>query len=207
MADSLIREVDEALRADKIDQFWAKYRAAILFFCVALVVATAAVSMWNHYQEKRGGALMLRFAEAQVLFESGTLDEAAAGYAAIAADTSGELRDLAQLWQARALISAEKTSAAVPVLKDAASNGKSLWADIACLRLAGIDAKEATCLSDGKASPLASEKAQWAAASQWAAGDHDGAIASIEKQIADAATSPDARARLSQWLLSMKAQK
>ena len=201
MADSLLREVDEALRADRAMNWWSTHRTRIIMVAVALVVGTAVNSGWQHYREVQGGKVLTQFLENQKLMDSDKAAVAAEGFAAIAHAHRGELRDLAQVWQARALVVAGKKDDAIRVLQSV-SAGKSLWSDIACLRLAGLDATQAMCLSAVHVSPLLGERAEWAAAQAWSNGERDAAIASLEKQSVDAATSQETRARLTHSVAS-----
>ena len=205
MADSLLKEVDQAMRADRAAALWAKHRQTVIMCVVALILGTAANSAWQYIRETRGAEKMLAFSESQKLLVAGKPADAAKAFAAIADDSRGELHDLARIWQARALSTQGKKPEAISALKQAVA-GDSVWADIACLRLAGLDSKESSCLSAQKNSPLATTRAEWDAANMWAKGDSKAAIASIEAQIADKDTSDAARDRLTQWLAGMKAQ-
>jgi hypothetical protein len=189
MADNLLQEVDQALRADHAAALWAKHRNTIIAAIAGVILLTAANSVWQHFREVRGGETLQALIESQKLLDDGKPAEA-----------------LALVWQSRALMAQGKKTEAVDALKIAVADGDSLWADIACLRLGGLDAKAATCLDAKKNSPLASTRAEWAAAQAWAKGDRKVAIASIEKLIADKDTSAEARERLAQWLASMNAQ-
>lgn len=206
MADNLLREVDEALRADRAAAFWQKNRSLIVTVVLALILGTAANSAWQKYREVQGGKTLAQFSEGQKQFGEGKSTEAAETFAAIANGASGEQAALARIWQARALVQAGKKDEAITALK-AAVGGSSLWSDVACLRLAGLDAAAAKeCLNAKANSPLAGERAQWAAAEQWAAGDAAGAMARLEQLIADEKTGQDVRAQLMQWVAIMKAQ-
>ncbi|MFZ4540607.1 MAG: hypothetical protein ACOYNL_02205, partial [Rickettsiales bacterium] len=167
----------------------------------------AANSIWQHQRAKKGGEMLLQLTEAQKLLEGGKADEAATQFGVIAADARGEFKDLALVWKSRALLAANKKLEAIEALKNAVADGSSLWTDVACLRLAGLDAKAAeTCLNAKANSPLAATRAEWSAANLWAKGDHAGAIAAIEKIMADKNTDTESRERLQQWLNSMKQQ-
>lgn len=206
MADSLLQEVDQALRADRAAALWSKHKRTVIALAVALVLAAAGDSAWQHYREHRGGQQMEKLVASQKLLEAGKAEEAAKGFGEVAASNSGDLKSLALIWQSRALVKAEKKDEAMKALTEAAK-GASLWADVACLRLAGLDVMAAKpCLSSTAASPLAGERAEWAAAGNWAAGDVAAAIASLEKLIADENTTQEARSRMMQWLAAMKAQ-
>lgn len=208
MADSLLKEVDDALRADKMGELWRKNKPVVIAFIAALILGTAANSAWQHYREQKGGRMLGMLSENQQLLEHGKADEAAKGFKTIADGASGEFKDLALVWESRALYAAGKKDEAVAPLKEAVAGGGNLWADIACLRLAGLDSKAATpCLASTSTSPLAGTRAEWSAANQWAAGDVDGAMAAITKQLQNKDLTQDSRTRLTQWLAMMKSQK
>ncbi len=207
MADSLLSEVDADVRAERAAQLWARYRRP-LFTAIALIIAlTAADSIWQHFAEKRGGALLMRFTEAQALYDQGKAKEAADAFAAIASDARGETKTMAELWQGRALTAANDTAGAIAVFTTASSGTPGLWADLACLRLASLDSVAATtCLTSGKETPLLNQRREWEAATLWSAGKHDEAIAILEELATSADTSAAARARISQWLGTMHAE-
>ena len=208
MADQLLQEVDDALRADKIHEWWRTNKNTLIAFIAALILGTAANAAWQHYREVKGGHMLAALSENQQLLAKGKAEDAAAGFKKIADGASGEFKDLALVWESRALFAAGKKTEAAAPLKEAVATGGNLWSDIACLRLAGLDAKAAApCLQSASSSPLASTRAEWSAANLWASGDKDGAMASIEKQLANKDPTQDSRERLTQWLASMKAEK
>ncbi len=208
MADSLLKEVDEALRADRAAAWWKKNRTSIVVFIVALILGTAANSLWQTHRETKGGELLAALSDAKQLLESGKAAEAASGFKTIADGASGEVKDLALVWQSRAHVAAKQNAEAIAALKTAVTDGHGLWADIACLRLAGLDATAAApCLADTTASPLAATRAEWSAANLWAGGKTDDAQTALTQLMTNPETSPDTRARLAQWLASMHAQK
>ncbi len=206
--DSLLREVNDAVRADRALALWNRYRPTVVALVVAVILLTAANSAWHYYRQAQGAKALTQLIESQQLLEAGKAQDAAQGFAAIAQNHSGELRDLARVWQARALLAAGQKETAIAVLTAAATGGHSLWTDMACLRLAGLDAKAATpCLSAPTATPLVGERAQWSAATQWSLGERDAAVAGIEKLIGAETTTQESRAQLLEWLTIIKAQK
>lgn len=206
MADSLLREVDEALRADRASALWQKHRSVIITFAVVLILGTAANSLWQAHRKTQGGERFAALSMNEQLLASGKAEEAAQGFKKVAAEASGEVKALALVWQSRAHVAAKQPEQAISALQAAVAQGHSLWADIACLRLAGLDAKAAApCLAANEKSPLAATRAEWSAANLWAEGNTAQAIAALERHAADPDTSPEARARVTQWLTSMKA--
>lgn len=208
MADSLLQEIDEALRADRASAWWHKNRRSVIAFAAALVLGTAANVVWQNHREAKGGETLLALSEAQHLLDAGKAKEAALAFGAIAEKSGGDAQALARVWQARAHLAANDKDSAIKALKLAADGGHGLWADIACLRLAGLDAPgAATCLNANARSPLGATRDEWAAANLWVEGKTDEAIARIERLIASPETSTETRARLQQWLVGIEAQK
>ena len=206
MADHLVQEVDDALRADRVEAWWRANKTSVITFIVALILGTAANSAWQHYREVKGGHMLAELSVNQQLLAQGKNEDAANGFKAIADSASGEFQDLALVWESRALVAAGKKDEAVEALKRAVAGSSNLWSDIACLRLAGLDATAAApCLAAPGASPLASIRAEWSAANQWATGDKAAAMTAIEKQLENKDITDDSRERLTQWLAVMKA--
>ena len=208
MADSLVKEVDDALRADRMNAWWRQNKKAVIAFIMLLIAATAANSIWQHYREVKGGHMLAMLSMNQKLLEQNKAEDAAKGFKTIADGASGEFKDLALVWESRALLKAGKKAEAIEPLKLAVASGSSLWADIACLRLAGLDATAATpCLAAQTKSPLASTRAEWSAATLWATGDTQGAMAAIDHQLGSKNLTADSRERLMQWRASITAAK
>lgn len=49
----LFREVDEALKQEKMELFWQKYKNYIIIFCVSLVLGTAISVFWKQHKESQ----------------------------------------------------------------------------------------------------------------------------------------------------------
>ena len=204
--DGLLREVDADMRTERLMAAWRQYRSLLVVFVVSVLLATTANVLWQNYRVHRGGVWLEQLTAAQNQFNQGNFIEAEKGFAVVAAEASGELSAVAAIWHARALIGQGNIAKAVTVLTTAAQT-KSLWGDVACLRLAAISAKDATCLSDPKTSPLAWQRGAWAAAEFWQAGDKARAVATLEPWVLDASTPEASRAELQQWLATMKTAK
>jgi len=206
MADSLLKEVDDALRADRAGALWRKHRRFIITLGVIVIAATAANSAWQSYREARGGRILAALVANQQLLEHGNISEAAEGFQSIAAGADGDFKDLALIWQSRALMAAHKKPEAIAALSEAVASGDGLWNDVACLRLAGLDADAAKpCLAASNTSPLAHTRFEWHAAAAWARGEPAIARTTIAALLADPETDANSRARLVQWQASIDA--
>lgn len=206
MKDQLLDEVDADLRAAELSALWKRHHKKLIIAIVLLVLGTAVNSVWSHYEQKRGGERLVALTHAQELYTSGKFTEAAAAFGDIAPTTRGDTRTLALLWQGRALMAAGKKEEAVTALKTAASARASLWADLACLRLAGLDSSAATgCLAATADSPLIAQRRAWAAASDWNAGNNSKAATTLEELATSDSVTEQTRAEVREWLTTIRA--
>lgn len=206
--DTLLREVDDMLRHDRMVALWKQYRTPVLASALALIVATAGGTLWSGYQDKRAGQAMQQFAIAQDQFNSEAYAEAADSFATTAdVALKPELRDLAHLWQGRALDKAGKADKAVPLFEQVATNPEgsdAIWSDLACLRLVALAPKKNTCLSAG-ASPLAGERDLVRAATLWQEGKTEEAAKILTALSTDAKQSEAVRTRAQHYLSAVAA--
>ena len=128
-------------------------------------------------------------------------EQAAKAFEKLTHQTRGELADAVNLWQARALLGAQKDAPALRTLQNIilAPEGKDLfWRDIACLHLMGLvkTAGEMPSQCQGKkASPLSPVLQQIYAAGLWQAGDEKAARALLESIANDTTLPPNVRAQ------------
>ena len=205
MSDSLFSEVDADVRAERLAQLWARYRRPLFVSILLVLVVTAGHSVWRYQVEKQGGARLAALVAAQDLLKQHKAEEAAAGFAAVAQQSHGDDKTLAEIWQARALLAADKKDEAIAVLKPASARSVSLWSDIACLRLASLD-PSAECLGKANDSPLIGPRHEWQAANLWAAGNHKQSIALLEELETSPDTNDATRARVSQLLATLRSE-
>lgn len=210
--DILIREVNDAVRADRLQRLWRQYRWPMLVAAVLLVLFTAGNSLWRHYQQQQAEAMTLAFAEAQGYYQREEFAKAASAFERLRHKARGSLADVAKLWQARALIAQKKTKAAERVLQNIviAPEGHDLyWRDQACLHLIGLRIGGAVppACSGETLSPLAPVLKQFAAAHLWQEGNMTEAKALLDHLQADAATPPLIRQQSTGWAASMRSMK
>lgn len=205
--DSLLREVDEAVRHDRLMALWRQYRMPVLAASIALIVATAGASLWDGYREQRAGKAMAQMTHAQAQYDAKEYEVAAESFAATAdLALSGELKDLAGLWQGRALARAGKNDDAVARFEEVANRPQGsdpIWRDLACLRLVGLDSNKAACLKSG-ASPLAAERDLVRAALLWQDGKTKEATALLTKLVNDPDTGEATRTRAQRYLSAVE---
>jgi hypothetical protein len=138
---SIFAEIDESLRVEKLQQFWTKFGNLVILGCVAIVVFTIAWVLWkNHMHDvnsrethlliqaknlKDAGKLneavtlfigskgaLAKLQQAQLYYDLGESDKAAALYAEIAKDKHNDntLKDFATLQTA--LLGRDESTAA-----------------------------------------------------------------------------------------------
>lgn len=95
--DSFIREVDEELRSDQMQNIWKKFKWVIIGIAVSIVVATAGYNYWRSYTQGIAGASGDKFLEAVELSQGGKHDEAIAVLEDLGATGSGEYPALARI--------------------------------------------------------------------------------------------------------------
>ena len=205
MTDQLLQEVTADLRAAQIDAWWKQNYKKVIALVIALILAIVGITAYQHYKEKRGGELMLKLYDARALYTQKKFADAAESFSAAAETASGDARTMALLWQGRALSAADEKEKAVTVLKTAAGGRASLWSDLACLRLAGLDESAATCLGSAQDSPLVAQRRAWQAASDWQAGNKTKAITALEELATSNAITDQTRSELTQWLGTLRA--
>lgn len=206
MVDLLMNEVSADMRAERMAKLWARYRGALLALVAVIVLGTAGYTIWQHQREVRGGEQLARLIQAQDLLTQGKSLAAGEIFGEVAAQTKGDTHELARVWQARAALASGNRPESITLLKPI-STTHSLWGDIACLTLAGLDAKEATCLTSETPSPLMALRHQWAASAQWSQGDGAGATARLNPLIENPTTPESVREQAKTWRDAIAAEK
>ena len=79
--DSFIREVDEELRSDRMQEFWARYGKILIAAAVAIVVVTAGYRYYEYYTGTKAAEAGDAFMAAVQLADEGKQDEALAAFA------------------------------------------------------------------------------------------------------------------------------
>jgi hypothetical protein len=95
--DTFIREVDDQIRQDRAQDFWAKYGKYIIALAVLIAVATAAFQAWKHFEETSAASLGDRYMDAIAMSNEGQHDAAISALNAIADEGGGQYAALAKL--------------------------------------------------------------------------------------------------------------
>ncbi len=123
MSDELIREVKEDLQRERYMRLWQRYGSLLAAAAIAIVVATAAGVGWQRYDLSQRQELSERYSAAAQLAAEGNMAGAINDFGALARDTSGGYRVVAQLRQAALLRSSGDTISALEIYDRLAEDG------------------------------------------------------------------------------------
>ena len=166
LQDSLLREVDEDLRRDRMLRLWKRYGSFAIALVIGLLVAVAGVQIWKHYERQRLAEASMQFAEASAAAATDPA-LAVAGFAALADEGPRGYALLARLQEAALLARQGDHAGAVAAYERAArSTDDAVYRDLATLMSvlaamqapAGeVDANEV----EGKLARLAGDSDPW----------------------------------------------
>jgi hypothetical protein len=208
-SSEFIREVDEAVRREQWLQLWQRYGGYVTAAALAVVIGSAAGVGWRTWQHNQNLDQARRYAEAQQLLREAKPAEAASAFAALAEDSSGGYRVLAQLRVAEAQAEAGDRAAAQAALDRLAGDGDAapVYRALAQLlaaqqQFAGSEAPASAALE-----PLVGSDAPWRysalelqALAQMQDGDTVAARQTLDDLLADPLTPPDLARRAAELL-------
>ena len=164
----IFREVDEALREDRVKAIWNRYGTLIIAGAVAIVLGTAAFVGWRSYSQSQAQSQTRALVDAQ---QQAAADpkSAATIYASVAADSSADRAALARLLEARAALDAGKRDEAGKIYQQIAGDSgvNSVVRDLARLYsvMARLDDGDPAALN-GELAPLAADGSPWRASAR-----------------------------------------
>lgn len=159
----IFREVDEALREDRVKAIWNRHGTLIIAGAVAIVLATAAFVGWRSYSQSQAQSQTKALVDAQ---QQAVADpqNAASIYAAVAADSSADRGALARLLEARADLDAGKRDEAGKIYQQIVGDSgvNTVVRDLARLYsvMARLDDGDPAALNEELA-PLAADGSPW----------------------------------------------
>ena len=153
--DPLLREVDEAVRQQRYQSLWDKYRNTVIASIVALVMVTGGVSVYRELANQHAANFTQSFVDAQRLMDKAEFEKADQAFAALAAEESGARKAVALLWRADAQRADNRPEAANAGLRNFVEQETeaTLWRDIACLQLLSTELIPEAC-NGASESPL-----------------------------------------------------
>ena len=133
LQDSLLREVEQDLRRDRMLRLWKRYGAFAIALVVGLLLAVAAFQVWKHFERQRLAEASMQFAEASAAAATDPA-LATAGFAALASDGPHGYALLARLQEAALLARQGDRAGAVAAYERAARSTDNLvYRDLATL--------------------------------------------------------------------------
>ncbi|HEU5048044.1 MAG TPA: hypothetical protein VFT64_09420 [Rickettsiales bacterium] len=204
---SFFQEIDEALRADKMERFMRRYGKLLLGACVAIVVGTAVSVYWKshvHALNEKQTSIVL---DAKGMIDTGQYAEAEKALEAAGKD--GRISAVARMLQADALVHAGQFDKAVKVYQAIAQDS---GADTAIRDRAAIQADviasnhhlqvSAQKLPDAWNRPFFAEAGELSALQLQRAGKHKEAQDALQK-LADDPGVPSSQRAMAGNLLDM----
>ena len=212
-ADLLIREVDEDLRHEQMEQMWKRYGSLVVAAAVALVLSVAGWQAWRTWDVKQRQASSLRYFEATQLADHGKRDQAMLDLARLATDGTKGYRLLADM--TRAALDEDKGdfAGASAIYHGVAAAGgiDPVYRNIALLKASYIDLDTVDPATIEKAvAPLTEEASPWRhsarevmALAALKRGDTAAAAEFFRKLADDVAAPQGVRARAAEMLATL----
>ena len=213
MSEELIREVDEEVKRDRLQAQLKRYGPIIAAGVVVVIAGVAAGAWWVDSREKRQQQLSDDFAQAAILADEGSLEDALEAFGALADKGDAGYRVLAGLREAALLVEVGDTDAAVAVYDEivSAKGVASHFRDMAIVlgTLHALDDGDPAALS-ARLEPLTAENNSWRYSAReltallaMRTGDNDRAVTLLQT-LADDLTAPAGiRARAAELLAAL----
>ena len=213
--DSLLREIDDELRQEQMNQVWGRYGKAFVGAALVLVIGVGGYQYWVKHDRETREALGERFAQGQQLAVGGKPAEAENAFRKLAAEGGGY--GLLARFQAAALLAGQgNTDEAVQAYAGIASGSgiDPLYKGLAellgaALQLNAKDGDPAAVRA--KLKPLMADDGPWrysarelAAVAYMKEGDHKQARSLYDALLKDAATPQRMRSRATEILTILR---
>lgn len=212
MAD-LFREIEEDLRAERLQRMWRRHNGKIIGAACAIIVAIAGYSAWDGYMNRRHAAEGDRFAAALAKADQGDPAGAATAMQALAKEGSAGYALLARFSAAGLAVTKGEIDTGLAQYDAIAADGAvdRIYRDLATL-LAGFQRvdKEDAAAFKARLAPVAADGNPWRfvareliALSTLSHGDKAEARKALTALSDDAAAPQGVRARAAELLASL----
>lgn len=114
--DSFIREVDEELRTERVQDFWQRYGKILIAVAVLVILVIAGNRYYEYSTATRAAAQGDAFMAAVKLADDGKQDEAIAAFQKLANEGDDSYRTMARMRGATELVAKSETAEAVKLL-------------------------------------------------------------------------------------------
>lgn len=208
MADTLIQEVNDALRQDKMHRLWQRVRMPLFLVMGALIAATAGTSIYKHNTQKRQETVSAALISAIHAYgqKQYALAETKLHDARAQAKPGTELAALTQFWQARNLLAKGDSTQAIAEFTALTHESTALRVrDMACIHLYSLNADiPAHCQGEGP-SPLQPSLKLLHASQLWQQGDAAQAQALLAQLKQNAAGDQELQRLAEHYLTTLQA--
>lgn len=214
-SDTLIREVDEELRRDRMRKLWRQTGPWIIGGAVAVVLAVAGYEGWTWWQKTQAAKSSDQFYAATKIADGTDLAAARKALDDVIAQGSGGYPMLAQFREAALLSQNGKTGEAVAAYDGLATSLNDTHLRELALVLAGnllIDKGDVSAVEQRvgglitPASPMRNAAREVMGLVQYKAGKLDDAMKSFQSILSDPAAPRDAQNRVQIYVLQLQAE-
>jgi hypothetical protein len=214
-SDTLIREVDEELRRDRMRKLWRQTGPWIIGGAVAVVLAVAGYEGWTWWQKTQAAKSSDQFYAATKIADGTDLDAAKKALDGVIAQGSGGYPTLAQFREAALLAQNGKIDEAVAAYDGLATSLNDTHLRELALVLAGnllIDKGDVAAVEQRvgglitPASPMRNAAREVMGLVQYKAGKLDDAVKNFQAILADPAAPRDAQNRVQIYILQLQAE-
>jgi hypothetical protein len=123
--DSLIREIDESLRQEKLELLWKKHSTAIILAAIGVVFAVVAWQYYSSWRENRAGEIGNKYQAALEQLSSNKNEEAEKALKELATGSTGGYKTLSKLRLAALEAQRGKRDEAVKIYDELAADGQN----------------------------------------------------------------------------------
>ncbi|HWA43332.1 MAG TPA: tetratricopeptide repeat protein [Hypericibacter adhaerens] len=214
-SDTLIREVDEELRRDRMRKLWRQTGPWVIGAAVAVVLGVAGYEGWQWWAKTQAARSSEQFYAAAKLADGADLDAAKKALDAVIAQGSGGYPMLAQFREAALLAQNGKIDEAVAAYDALSSSINNTHLRELALVLAAnllidkgdvqaVEQRVGGSLTPG--SPMRNAAREALALTQYKAGKLDDAMKNFEAILEDPAASRDTQGRVQIYMLQLQAE-
>lgn len=214
-SDTLIREVDEELRRDRMRKLWRQTGPWVIAAAVAIVLGVAGYEGWQWWTKTQAAKSSDQFYAAVKLADGTDMEAAKKALDAVIADGSGGYPMLAQFREAALLAQNGKTDEAVAAYDALSSSLNNTHLRELALVLAAnllIDKGDVQAVEQRvggsltPASPMRNAAREVLALTEYKAGKLDDAMKNFQDILADPSTSRDTQGRVQIYMLQLQAE-
>ena len=213
--DTLVREVDEELRRDRLRKLWRQSAPFVFGAAIAVVLLVAGYEGWNWWTESNAAKSSDQFYAAAAITDGTDVDAAKKALDEIIAQGSGGYPALAQFREASLLAQSGKTDEAVAAYDGLATSlGNSHLRELALVMGANllVDKGDVAAVeqrvggSIAPDSPMRNAAREVLGLAQYKAGQVDAAMATFQAIIDDPFSSRDLQGRVQIYVTQLLAE-